>query len=129
LKNIRNILTIYTFGSIFYSLIEIYTRGFTHWTMVISGGFTFVIIYLTSIKLSNKPYSLQITVYTLIITAVEFTLGFVLNTVLKMDIWSYADKPYNLLGYICLYNCLLWLLLSMPCALFCSFFRKLFRQP
>ena len=47
-----------------------------------------------------------------LITAAELIAGCILNLWLGLDIWSYSEKPYNLLGQICAENCFYWLILS-----------------
>ena len=36
---------LFVFGAVLYSLIEIVFRGYPHWTMTLTGGAVFLIIY------------------------------------------------------------------------------------
>ena len=53
----RELSTIFFIGGILYALIEIIFRGYTHWSMVITGGLCFLIFYILNVN--NKqiyPY-------------------------------------------------------------------------
>ncbi len=128
LEKIRNSLIVYTIGSFIYSIIEIVSRGFTHWTMVIAGGYVFIILYQISVLTEQSYYTTQIVIFTAIITAIELILGLVLNKLLKMNVWDYSNRPLNFLGQINLFNSLLWLLLSIPCVIVCKILRTLFKR-
>ena len=43
----------------------------------------------------------------------EFVTGFVMERIYKVRYWDYSDKPFNLCGYICLFNSLCWGVLSI----------------
>ena len=53
----------------------------------------------------------------LVVTAMEFAAGLVLNVWMGLEIWDYSDLPYNLLGQVCLLYMNLWFLLSLPAIL------------
>jgi len=128
LIKIKNTLLIYTIGSFTYSLIEILFRGYTHWTMVISGGLVFILLYSVSCKMEQNYYTTQIIIFTLLITTTELFLGMILNKALGLKIWDYSNMPLNFLGQINLFNSLLWLLLSIPSVLICKRLRKIFNK-
>lgn len=128
MRKTRNALIVYTIGSFIYSLIEIFFRGHTHWTMVIAGGLIFLLLYFISIKTEHSYYTTQILIFTVIITGLELILGLFLNKILKMNVWDYSERPLNLFGQINIFNSLLWLLLSIPCVIVCKILRILFRQ-
>lgn len=128
MKKLRNLLIIYTFGSFVYSLVEIFSRGFTHWTMVIAGGIVFTFLFLLSEKMEHSYYTTQIITFSILITLIELILGLFLNLKLKMNVWDYSDKPFNLLGQICLYNYVLWIMISIPSAIICKKFRLIFKE-
>jgi len=129
LENIRNSLYIYTIGSTVYSLIEIVFRGHTHWTMVITGGIVFLLLYRIGKAFDKSYYTTQIIIFTVFITAIELILGLILNKLLKMNVWDYSNRPLNLFGQINLFNSLLWLLLSIPCVVICKRLRERFKLP
>ena len=43
----------------------------------------------------------QMLICSIIITAVEFTSGLILNVWLGLGIWDYSNMPFNILGQIC----------------------------
>lgn len=48
----------------------------------------------------------------IIITALEFIVGVIVNLILKWNIWDYSMLPFNILGQISLPFSLIWFLLS-----------------
>ncbi len=65
----------------------------------------------------------------LIITALEFTTGLIVNVWLKMDIWDYSNLPYNFMGQICLFYSFLWFLVSSVAIVMDDYLRyKLFQE-
>ena len=51
---------------------------------------------------------------TLIICAVEFTVGFIVNILLDWKVWDYSGRKYNIYGQICPIYAFLWFLLCIP---------------
>lgn len=107
---------IFCFGYAAYSLIELAWRRYTHFTMGIAGGLCFLVLY----KLFKKHKKLKVInkclLGSLIITAIEYSFGIVLNKMLKLGIWDYSNMPFNLSGQVCLLYSFLWALL---CLLIC----------
>lgn len=64
----------------------------------------------------------------LVITAVEFVFGCILNYWLKMNIWDYSNKRFNFMGQICLMYTFLWGLLSVPVSVLCIKLREWFER-
>lgn len=48
-----------------------------------------------------------------VITVLEFVTGCIVNLWLGWQIWDYSELPFNLMGQICLYFFLLWILFSI----------------
>ncbi|MFT4145779.1 MAG: hypothetical protein QM644_15105 [Mobilitalea sp.] len=108
----------YTFlfltGGFAYGAIEILTRGYSHISMLIAGGICFVLIGLLNEVYSWKMSLLsQMVISAGIITTVEFTVGIIVNVWLKLNVWDYSSKPYNLMGQVCLLYTNIWFLLSL----------------
>ena len=53
-----------------------------------------------------------------IITAVEFCFGCVVNLKFQRNVWDYSRMRGNVLGQICPYFSMLWCILSLPSILF-----------
>ena len=49
----------------------------------------------------------------LAVTLIEFIFGLIFNIILKKGVWDYSDKPFNLLGQVCLLFSLYWALLGI----------------
>ena len=113
----------FLFGGFGYGLIEILWRGRTHWSMVLCGGFCFLLMYL----ISGLPLSLikKCLLSTAAICAVEFYTGCLVNLRLGWQIWDYSAERFNVLGQICPRFALLWLLLSLPGLRLCELLRRL----
>ncbi|MBO5198133.1 MAG: hypothetical protein J6B85_06380 [Lachnospiraceae bacterium] len=111
-------------GGFAYGGIEILTRGYSHISMFIAGGLCFVFIGLLNEFLGEKLSFLSLMVLSaLIITAVEFITGVIVNLWMGLGVWDYSYLPYNLKGQICLLFTNLWFLLSAPALLLDDFFR------
>lgn len=110
-------------GFVFYPLLEILWRGYTHPVMALAGGICFTIIYYINIFLKRNIFICSL-LCAASITAVEFVTGCICNLLLKMNIWDYSGLSYNLCGQICPQYFILWLLLSFLLSPLCSFFRS-----
>ena len=113
----KKLITLFLSGGLGYCLIEVWWRGYTHWTMFILGGACFYLLYSAFYLLSHLPVAIKAIIGGGIITVAEFVTGCIVNICFKMNVWNYSDAPYNLLGQICLPYTLIWMLLSVPIAL------------
>ena len=103
-------------GGISYGLLELLWRGRTHWTMLLLGGVCFLCI--GTIRRKGFSLPLRSLLCALIVTALEFLTGCVVNLRLHWAIWDYSANRFQLLGQVCALYSFLWLLLSLPaCAL------------
>ena len=94
-------------GGVGYGLIELLWRGHTHPSMV-------VLIYGVNKWLRGHSVLLRSAVSAAAITAVEFSVGIVVNRLLDLSVWDYSGEKYNLLGQICPHYSFLWFLLCIP---------------
>lgn len=109
-------LILFSIGGICYILIELLWRGYSHRTMFFLGGACFCALGLINEFYDYEiPLVLQMIFGTIIITALEFVTGCVVNLYLHMNVWNYSALPYNLLGQICLPYMGLWFILSPLC--------------
>lgn len=114
LKRIKQDFLILILSGIVYSCIEIAWRGYTHWTMVITGGLCFLSIFRLYNRIHNYSLWKKCIIGALVITCIEFLSGCIVNIWLHMNVWDYSYQPMNLLGQICLLYTLLWTLLCIP---------------
>lgn len=104
---------LFAIGGFIYMLIELIWRGYTHWTMGITGGICFVLIgfinefYTYKMSLVNQMF-----ISSIIITIIEFFVGCIVNLGLGWNVWDYSSLPFNILGQICIPYMFLWFLLS-----------------
>lgn len=117
---------IFGFGAIGYSLLEIAWRGFTHWTMTLTGGLCFVLIYIMNILFLNKNIFLKSLLGAIIITSAELLVGSIVNLRLNWNVWDYSSQPLDFFGQICLVYSLLWFLLCIPLMPLCTKIRSHF---
>ena len=116
---------IFLVGFFVYALIEVAARGFTHWTMAVTGGVVMIYVYEMEVRL-HAPLWQRCVLGALFITAMEFTVGVVDNLLLGWAVWDYSDVPLNLLGQICLPFTALWFFLCIPAVYLARIVRQRF---
>lgn len=109
----REYLIICLVGAIGYSMIEILWRGYTHWTMSITGGIGFLLLYLTDLHMQSHNLFFRALAGTAVLTFVELVAGCIVNLIFRMGVWDYSSHIGNLLGQICPLYCVLWFLLCI----------------
>ncbi len=119
MKNITLNAILFLFGGLAYGLLEILWRGYTHWTMLITGGACFLALYHIYTAYPNMNFLLRCLVGSLIITSAELLCGCVVNIGFHMNVWDYSRYAYNLWGQICLLYSVLWGLLCIPVSMLC----------
>ncbi|MEG0615327.1 MAG: hypothetical protein RR540_06175 [Oscillospiraceae bacterium] len=114
---------IFAIGGGLYSLIEIIWRGYTHWSMAITGGICFVLMYKLDTSLPENKLWKKCILGSVVITSAEFFVGLIVNVWLKWKVWDYSNIPTNIFGQICLPFSVLWFWISLP-AVFFSYYLK-----
>ena len=106
-------------GYFCYSLIEIVMRGYTHWTMSLTGGTVLTILYAIN---SRRTMTLirSCIIGTVMITAIELTVGIFDNVIMHWNVWDYSDMPFNFLGQICIPFSAFWFVLCIPANRLCK---------
>ena len=111
-------------GGYLYSGLELLIRGRTHWTMILVGGIAFFIMgQINEIFPFEMPIVLQMFIAGSLTTIVELLAGVILNVFLQLAVWDYSNLPYNLMGQICLYFYLLWILSALPAIILDDYLR------
>ena len=108
-------IRLFSFGGIAYGIIELLWRRYTHWSMVVTGGTCFTVLYnifkcMNKIKMWKKCI-----IGSTVITSAELVAGYAVNIKAGLNVWDYSDKPLNFKGQICLYYSILWALLTYLC--------------
>lgn len=111
-NNVMEVLIFFT-GAAGYSLTEYFFRGYTHWTMALTGGACLLTFYWYSKCTKNTPLPLKAAVGALIITAFEFFVGVVVNLWYGWDVWDYSGKTCNILGQVCPEYSIAWFLICL----------------
>ena len=94
-------LIVFSLGAAAYGMMEVLFRGYTHWTMVLTGGACVLTLYYLSGWLLSMPLLAAAAMGALIVTCYEFFVGMVVNLRLGWDVWDYSALPGNVLGQIC----------------------------
>lgn len=105
---------LFLIGSVGYSVLELAWRGFTHWTMSLTGGVCFTAIYYLDGKFRKQSLIRRGLMGSAVITGAEFVVGCIVNKLLHWNIWDYSRMHFNILGQVCLLYSVLWFFLSMP---------------
>ena len=104
---------LFLIGAIAYGLIEILVCGYTHWTMLLTGGFCFIALYTIGTKFKCSKWIKPI-LGGILITTVELLVGLLVNVHLGWRVWDYSHHILNFKGQICLLLSVLWTLLCIP---------------
>ena len=113
--SLKPLETVFVFitGALGYWALELLWRGYTHWTMPITGGICFIIIYVIG-NFMTEPLWKKWIMCASCITTVEFVVGSIVNLGLNWTVWDYSGLPMNFMGQISLRFFLLWLTLAIP---------------
>ncbi len=115
---------VFIIGAAGYSLLEIAWRGYTHWTMAITGGVCFLAVYWISAMFWGQSLLFQCLLGAAAITVVEFAVGCVVNLALGWNVWDYSGLRFHLLGQVSLLYSVMWFFLCIPLVPFCNFLRQ-----
>jgi hypothetical protein len=107
LKIARNMVFFLVGGSAYVGL-ELLWRRRSHISMFCAGGICF--LSLGKIRRLQIPYPLRVLAGSMLITAVELTVGLLVNR--DHHVWDYRKVPGNYRGQICLPFSLLWIPVS-----------------
>jgi len=113
-KKLREYAGLFLVGAVGYSLLEILWRGYTHWTMGVTGGLCLSTLYRVSGAVKRWSTAARCALGSAIITAYELAVGWLVNLKLGWGVWDYSDLPFQFRGQICLLYSAIWFLLSLP---------------
>lgn len=113
MKTLFKYLTLFMFGGFVYVGMELGFRGYSHISMWILGGLCFILIGALNefIPWEMKLWK-QMLIGAVIITALEFITGIIVNLWLGLQVWDYSDMPFNICGQICLPFTIIWFFIS-----------------
>ena len=127
MRTILKHIFLFLVGGTLYFFIEILFRGYSHPSMFICGGICFLLIGLINeFKAIRLPLIGQMFISCIMITAVEFITGLIVNIWLGLNVWDYSSRPFNVLGQICLLYTVLWFFLSFAAIILDDYLRYKF---
>ena len=124
LEKFKHFLTVFLIGALGYVLLELLWRGRSHWTMAVTGGICFLLVYAINNRYSHKKLWQKCLFGAFAISTVEFLVGITVNLWLGWRVWNYSKLTFNLLGQVSLEYSVLWFLLCIPLSYFSLFLYK-----
>ncbi|HOT47389.1 MAG TPA: hypothetical protein PLM53_17385 [Spirochaetota bacterium] len=82
--------------------------GFLHGPFVPIYGFGAAFIMLLEYFLQPYGVLVKLLVYGIVLTMVEYVVGYLFETIFKLKLWDYSDNAFNLHGRICLLFSAFW---------------------
>lgn len=113
LRNSYIYLIIFLLGGFGYGAIEIAFRGYTHWSMLLTGGSALLALYLINITFDNTSIFVKALLGMVAITLLELSVGIVVNKVFSLHVWDYSNLPFNFMGQISLPFSFAWYVISL----------------
>lgn len=107
-------LLLFLVGGGLYVALEYFWRGWSHISMFATGGVALILLSGLVARFGTLPLILLAAAATLIVTALEFIVGAIVNVRLGLGVWDYSQIRYNLYGQVCLRYSLLWFALCVP---------------
>ena len=94
MKYARYVVT-FLMGYFLYALIEIFARGYTHWTMALTGGAVFTTLCILFQYAPPMPVQMLYFLGAVVITSYELAVGVIVNLRLHWNVWDYSTLPLN----------------------------------
>lgn len=126
-KAVENLI-LFLFGGAIYSTIEVVFRGYTHWSMTVTGGLCLLILYRRFTARPHEPLMMKCLFGAIVITSLEFIAGCIVNLWLGWDVWDYSGLMFNLFGQICLPFSVIWFFITIPAAALSDFLGRRFAE-
>ena len=105
-------------------MVEILWRHYTHWTMILTGGTCFAVLYRIFKKIALWSVWLKCITGSAVITLTELIAGYIFNIKMHMKVWDYSRQPLNFHGQICPLYSALWGVLTIPILALCGLISK-----
>ncbi|MCM1288883.1 MAG: putative ABC transporter permease [Clostridium sp.] len=106
-------------GGIAYFYMEIMFRGYSHYSMIICGGFCFLFVGQIGLRFlygKSRFFIVKIMAASaLIITTLEFVTGLIVNVVFHLEVWDYSRVAGNIMGQVCLPYTFVWGVMGLLC--------------
>ena len=102
---------LFSLGGLAYMGLEFLWRGWSHGSMFLAGGLSFLLLGQLHQAQPRLPLPLRALVGAGIITMVEYAAGLLVNR--SYAVWDYRQQPLNYHGQICFGYFLLWIPVSL----------------
>lgn len=119
---------VFVAGGLYYCFLEFLWRGYTHWTMAITAGACFLGLFFISSKGAKRPLLLLCLEGSLLITALEFIAGSIVNLLLGWHVWDYSTLRFHLLGQVSLLYSIVWFFMCIPGIKLCRILQNLLSE-
>ncbi|NLD18633.1 MAG: hypothetical protein GX663_00065 [Clostridiales bacterium] len=106
-------LVIFVTGATGYSLIEYFFRGYTHWSMALTGGACLLTFYYFVRGNRKRSPFVKALAGACIFTVFEFCVGLVVNLWYGWNVWDYSMQPGNILGQVCPVFSIAWFVVCL----------------
>ncbi len=103
-------------GGGLYVALEYFWRGHSHYSMFIAGGAALSLLGGLTVRFPAWPLMATCAAGAVVITAIEYITGAIVNVKLGLNVWDYSDLPLNVYGQICPRYTVLRFLLCVPAA-------------
>ncbi|MDO4545069.1 MAG: hypothetical protein Q4C25_02835 [Bacillota bacterium] len=120
-------LLIFMTGAAGYSAIEYLFRGYTHWSMALTGGACLLVFYYYVKAKKETPTVLKAIVGACIFTIFEFFVGLIVNLWYGWHVWDYSTQPGNILGQVCPLFSFAWFLICYALLIITGNLQHLYR--
>jgi len=92
---------------------EFINPGFVYGPFIPLYGFGAAFIIALGFLISPWPLPLELIVYGLVLTFMEYLTGFLFEKIFKLKLWDYSDSRFNINGRVCLSFSLCWTALAL----------------
>ena len=100
MKKIKSWTFMFFVMGFIYTNLELMFRNRTHVSMLIVGGLCGALIGLINEKNHDMKMWIQCIMGTLVILAIEFISGYIVNIKLGLNVWDYSGLKFNIMGQI-----------------------------
>lgn len=121
-------LLIFAVGAMGYSTLEYLFRGYTHWSMALTGGACLLVFYYYAKARPHASLLSRAGAGALIITVFEFCVGLLVNRWYGWHVWDYSELPGNIMGQICPLFSFLWFLLCLMIVLISDWIQSIYNM-
>ena len=120
-------LALFSIGGILYGMVEVLWRSYTHWSMLLTGGTCFTVLYRLFQKMRFCSLWYKCLTGSMVITAIELMAGYLFNIRMKLQVWDYSRQPLNFCGQVCPLYSFFWGILTLPILGLCRWLDRNFK--